>query len=384
MSIFLFIILAISIFIGGCWNTVFDGMWIFNSKHVGKTVEIAPIARVAKLENFGGWKDRYLYLLGGRTPRNNPESNVKNIEKFQKYKVISEKLKTGSVLASGPERICILENIENEDEEIAVNCEDLYRINYLTNKYKNFLLELKKNNQLYVATLENLDDLNLKKIYTVNRYTIYMIDNESKLKSLFIRNYKSDYYANYSSWPDAFDNILIPKDKINDEKILSSLIFFPSSFYYYMFDSDLDIEQVQNDLFKSVGDFELFFHNIQDFDERFAVRSYITILDQEYHSLYHKRYIDSNNQEFTSKVYLKNLVAIKKCFKSYFKDQLREKEVINMAEVEYFKNFNRKQFLDKVRNTIAQDKTQSNWKYGSNIDCEFIIKLKKFENIGKK
>lgn len=364
ISIFLFLMTIID----GCRGILLNDSRVFSSENVNKIVEVAPIANVAMMENRFGWRDKYFYLFGGSVKKTNNQLSYRIIENFQKFIVIQERKETGTFLVSNDRDICILKNLENENELVSIECNEIDKINYVTKKYKVFLNALKVDKTVYFASYLDIEKLNFKKIYKINNYYVYQINSEIDLKKLFKHKSYSNGELPYSLMTSTFTEIFISKDEINNEKRLSEFLFVPGGRYTLNFNE----ENLNNKIGKiyqfANDDLESFVLGLKDRNERFAIRSFFNFLDQEKYSIFSTKDESTNQMEATS--YLVSLNKIKSCIGKFFKKSKREMEVVSKAEIVYFKNPERKKILDQANSYKINIEN-----YSSSFNCDIIHQI---------
>lgn len=219
----IFFILGIYYFSGSSKNN----SRVRNSVFLGREIEIAPFAILAKMENWGGWTDKYLHLFA-ELPNSDDISakivSTNKLNKFTKFKVIDVRYKFKEM---GYEEICILENKEKSGEKISVRCENLPSIEEVTRASKEGEAEIGKYGNAYIALL-NLKDDKFQAAFSVNNIRVYKIDSKEKLIDILKLSHSSpEYFYDHIAWKRPM--VLKDRNHFHEEKF--TLAFLDNNSY---------------------------------------------------------------------------------------------------------------------------------------------------------
>lgn len=187
-----YLVLVIYVFtIQEAIRTIKDESIVKNTPYLGREIKIAPIAVLAKMKDYGGWTDKYLYIYAGQpkiTPHNKPEWTV-SLSDYVNLKVVEVKRQSGNFTGDGADIICILKNVKDPNQIVSESCEELGFVDELTELYYEASLDFKKYGSMYLAVARQFGTaFPFKPIFKVNSFHVYKLNSIQELLSLLLYN----------------------------------------------------------------------------------------------------------------------------------------------------------------------------------------------------
>ena len=327
------IIVGLYVYVQGAINMIFDGLPIPFSDHVGKVIEVGPIANSQKINKTREWEEKYSRLFIGEKvvyANSREEANFKKITAYQKYEVIRVKYKTESIGGRRSYIYCILKNFNNPTDYLIEECDSLDVINHATEKYKSILKSIREGKIKYFALSDVSSTKGLKKIFNINDYNVFELKNENQVDALINVISSEKVFPSYIELSKLNEIIFLNQDDLKNDKVLSQLILTNKNKYHIVTKKE-ELEKVyagSSDLLKQ----ESFVQRFSELNDRIAIRIYFNYFNQKIKD-YEKMSKEDLNLAFNGLVEIKNCLSVK-----YFSDQKLSPNIFNEADKILFNN----------------------------------------------
>lgn len=327
MTFILAIIIGLYVYVQGAINMIFDGFPIPFSDHVGKVIEVAPIANSQKTNKTREWEEKYSRLFIGENvvyANSREEANFKKITAYQKYEVIRVKYKTESVGGRRSYIYCILKNLNNPTDYLIEECDSLDVINHATEKYKSILKSIREGKIKYFALSDVSSIKGLKNTYKINDYIIFELENENQVNELINFISSEKVFPSYIELNQLNDVIFLSQDDLKNDKILSQLILTNKNKYHIVTKKE-ELEKVytgSSDLLEQ----ESFVQRFSVLNDRIAIRIYFNYFNQKIKD-HEKMSREDLNLVFNGLVEIKNCLSAK-----YFSEQKISSNIFKNAD----------------------------------------------------
>lgn len=321
------------------YGVIFNGTSVWNPEHLGKEVKLAPFAVVTKMQNYGGWRDEYLWVFA-----NKPElPNQPRLNELSTFKVIDEK--TDSSFEGANQQVCIIENIKNKNQKVSIDCKDIQRINETTKIYTEISNNVKKYGKAYIATTGDRRNSKLKSILKINSFIVFEVSTEEEIKEVFAPN--DDQNESYEYIMRFNHLIRLSKEELYDEAEQSKIFLHDFGgfweegvFGYSDFEKYIQANKTAPDMEKWLME------NHSNSIDRWAIRSILSIIQQALS-------LEGKMDNYRATGLVRGLEASKSCVASYYSISIYAKRDIDKALEKFFEIGDRQMVFNRIKNKFS-------------------------------
>lgn len=151
------------------------------SPMLGKEFRFPPFTVLAKMKGYGGWRDEFLYVFAQKPEPGFDAQLVHSIKlnEFVPFTVVELKENRAG------QDLCLLENKSVTEEQVAVECPDLKKIEEVTRIYEIALNDIKAGKTPYLAIAQD-HPKGLAEVASINEFRVYKLTEPQVLDQVLI------------------------------------------------------------------------------------------------------------------------------------------------------------------------------------------------------
>ena len=199
------------------WEKKYDDVPVKKSTYIGYIVSIAPVGVLAKMHNYGSWRDRHYYLFANYFT-NIKGDNSKPIETLElsgytNFEVFDVRTMT-SGQGTSTAVVCFLRSMKDHKIVFSEDCSELSAINSFTKFYKIAEKDMNQYGSIYFTARPGFNE---KKpfFFKVNNLETYKANSVDEMFSFLI---SYDHVTSYSSLMDSFPYLMQGREKFYEHE----------------------------------------------------------------------------------------------------------------------------------------------------------------------
>lgn len=199
--------------------------------YIGKEVELPPFVQFFNFTKYGGWKDKYLYVMSNvpEDLKSHPEIGIRHLNNvpampsgYYKFKV------TQAIHGSGDSGECVLNNVIDPKFEALTLCKNLEVWRFINDYYNEINLEITNRGKVLLAAKNY--NLKLKKPYSFRDKNITIFEY-TKIDE-FVYDLRLLNMNGYLEWIKIHDFVIVrDHENFSTNDILSSIDALKEKFH---------------------------------------------------------------------------------------------------------------------------------------------------------